>query len=63
MSIVQMVLLALACAFCRMEGGWFGECKLRQPIVTSFFVGLILIRNFAPKCQKDTEGKRIHPHL
>ena len=42
MSIVQMVLLALACAFCRMEGGWFGECKFRQPIVTSFLVGLIL---------------------
>ncbi len=42
MSFIQMVLLAAACAFCRMEGGWFGECKLRQPICTSFFVGLIL---------------------
>ncbi len=42
MSIVQIVLLAAACAFCRMESGWFGECKFRQPIVTSFIVGLIL---------------------
>ena len=42
MSFIQMVLLAAACAFCRMEGGWFGECKFRQPICTSFFVGLIL---------------------
>ena len=42
MSTFTMLLLAAACAFCRMEGGWFGECKFRQPIVTSFFAGLIL---------------------
>lgn len=42
MSVLQMVLLAMACAFARMEGGWFGECKFRQPIVTSYFAGLIL---------------------
>jgi mannose/fructose/N-acetylgalactosamine-specific phosphotransferase system component IIC len=26
----------------KIEGGWFGECKLREPIVTGFLVGLIM---------------------
>ena len=42
MSTAQMLLIALGCAFCKMEGGWFGECKFRQPIFTGFLVGLIL---------------------
>lgn len=42
MSIIQMLLLAFVTAFCKLEGGWFGECKLREPIITGFLTGLIL---------------------
>jgi mannose/fructose/N-acetylgalactosamine-specific phosphotransferase system component IIC len=42
LSVGKMLLLAFVCAFCKMESGWFGECKLRQPIVTGFLVGLVL---------------------
>lgn len=34
------IVAALSCA--TIEGGWFGECKIREPVVTGFLVGLIL---------------------
>lgn len=42
MSVVQAILIALVAAVSRSEGDWLGECKLREPIVTGFLVGLIL---------------------
>ena len=41
MSIVQALLIALVAAVARCEGDWLGECKLREPIITGFLVGLV----------------------
>lgn len=42
MSVLQAILIALIAAVSRCEGDWLGECKLREPIVTGFLVGLAL---------------------
>ena len=42
MSLLQALLVALVAAVSRSEGDWLGECKLREPVVTGFLVGLIL---------------------
>ncbi|MDF9824248.1 mannose/fructose/N-acetylgalactosamine-specific phosphotransferase system component IIC [Breznakia sp. PF5-3] len=42
MSVLQAVLIGCVAALTQLEGGWLGECKLREPVVTGFFVGLIL---------------------
>lgn len=41
-SMLQIILVALVNAVCKMESSWMGECKLRQPIVTGCLVGLVL---------------------
>ncbi len=42
MSVLQAMLIGVVCAFSMLEGGWLGECKLREPVVTGCLVGLIL---------------------
>lgn len=42
MSLVQAILIAIIAGASRCEGDWLGECKLREPIVTGFLVGLVL---------------------
>lgn len=42
MSILQAVLIGCVAALTQLEGGWLGECKLREPVITGFLVGLIL---------------------
>ena len=42
MSLLQAILIGCVAALTQLEGGWLGECKLREPIVTGFLVGLIL---------------------
>ena len=42
MSVMQALLIALIAAIARCEGDWLGECKIREPIVTGFLVGLVL---------------------
>lgn len=42
MSLLQALLVALVAAVSRLEGDWLGECKMREPVVTGFLVGLIL---------------------
>ena len=42
MSILQAVLIGYVAALTQLEGGWLGECKLREPVITGFLVGLIL---------------------
>lgn len=42
MTLLQAVLIGCVAALTKIEGGWFGESKLREPIVTGFLVGLIL---------------------
>lgn len=42
MSLVQAILIGCVAALTQLEGGWLGECKLREPVVTGFFVGIIL---------------------
>lgn len=42
MSLIQALLIGVVAALTKIEGGWFGECKLREPIVTGFLVGCIL---------------------
>ncbi|MEF9962336.1 MAG: PTS sugar transporter subunit IIC [Erysipelotrichaceae bacterium] len=42
MSILQALLVGCVAALTQFEGGWLGECKLREPVVTGFLVGLIL---------------------
>lgn len=42
MTVLQAMLIGVVCAFSMLEGGWLGECKLREPVVTGFLVGLIL---------------------
>lgn len=42
MTLLQAILIGCVAALTQLEGGWLGECKLREPIVTGFLVGLIL---------------------
>ncbi|NCB32302.1 MAG: PTS sugar transporter subunit IIC [Erysipelotrichia bacterium] len=44
MTALQAALIAIVSALScsTIEGGWFGECKLREPVVTGALVGLIL---------------------
>ena len=42
MSLIQAILVGVVAALTQFEGGWLGECKLREPVVTGFLVGLIL---------------------
>lgn len=42
MTLLQAVLIGCVAALTQLEGGWLGECKLREPVVTGFLVGLIL---------------------
>lgn len=42
MSLLQAILVGVVAALTQFEGGWLGECKLREPVVTGFLVGLIL---------------------
>lgn len=42
MSLIQAVLIGCVAALTKIEGGWLGEMKLREPIVTGFLVGCIL---------------------
>ena len=43
MSALQAALIGVVAALSVLEGGWLGECKLREPVVTGFLVGLIFI--------------------
>lgn len=40
--VVKALLLGLIAALAALEGNWLGECKLREPLVTGFLVGLVL---------------------
>ena len=42
MSLVQAILIGCVCALTQLEGDWLGECKLREPVITGFLVGLIM---------------------
>ena len=42
MSLVQAILIGCVCALTQLEGNWLGECKLREPVITGFLVGLIM---------------------
>lgn len=42
MSLIQAILIGCIAALTKIEGGWLGEMKLREPIVTGFLVGLVL---------------------
>lgn len=42
MTLLQAVLIGCVAALARLEGDWLGECKMREPIVTGFLVGLVL---------------------
>lgn len=42
MSLIQAILIGCVAALTKIEGGWLGEAKFREPIVTGFLVGLIL---------------------
>lgn len=42
MSLIQAVLIGCVAALTKIEGGWLGEMKFREPIVTGFLVGCIL---------------------
>lgn len=42
MSLIQALLIGFIAAATKIEGGWLGECKLREPIVTGLLVGLVL---------------------
>ena len=41
-TVLQALLIGIVAAFTCIEGDFMGECKLREPLVTGFFVGLIL---------------------
>ena len=41
-SVLQGLLIGVVAAFTCIEGDFMGECKLREPLVTGFLVGLIL---------------------
>ena len=42
MSFIQAILIGLVAALTQFEGGWLGEAKFREPVVTGFLVGLVL---------------------
>lgn len=44
MTVIQALLIGLvsACSSATIEGGWLGECKIREPVVTGALVGMIL---------------------
>lgn len=42
MTLFQALLIGIVSALTQLEGGWLGECKLREPVVTGCLVGLIL---------------------
>ena len=42
MTLIQALLIGCIAALTQAEGGWLGECKLREPVVTGFLVGLVL---------------------
>lgn len=42
MSLIQAFLIGCVCALTQLEGDWLGECKLREPVITGFLVGLIM---------------------
>ena len=42
MSLIQALLIGCVAALTKIEGGWLGEMKLREPIVTGFLVGCVL---------------------
>lgn len=42
MSLFQAILIGLVAAVSQLEGGWLGEAKVREPVVTGALVGLIL---------------------
>ena len=41
-SVIQALLIGIVAAFTCIEGDFLGECKLREPLVTGFLVGVIL---------------------
>lgn len=41
-SILQALLIGVVASLTCIEGDFLGECKLREPLVTGFLVGLIL---------------------
>ena len=42
MSLIQAILIGCVAALTQLEGDWLGECKLREPVITGFLVGLIM---------------------
>ncbi|MCP9334418.1 PTS mannose/fructose/sorbose/N-acetylgalactosamine transporter subunit IIC [Lentilactobacillus hilgardii] len=42
MTIFQAILIGCVAGMTQLDGLLFGECKLREPIITGFLVGLIL---------------------
>lgn len=42
MTFLQATLIGIIAALSQLEGGWLGECKLREPIVTGALVGLVM---------------------
>ncbi len=42
MNILQAALIGIVAAISQLEGGWLGECKFREPVVTGALVGLIM---------------------
>ena len=42
MSLIQALFIGCVAALTKIEGGWLGEAKLRERIVTGFLVGAIL---------------------
>lgn len=42
MTLIQAILIGCVAALTQLEGDWLGECKLREPVITGFLVGLIM---------------------
>ncbi|MFF2652985.1 PTS mannose/fructose/sorbose/N-acetylgalactosamine transporter subunit IIC [Streptomyces sp. NPDC058045] len=42
MTLTQAILIGLVAALTHLDGGWLGEMKFREPIITGFLVGVIL---------------------
>ncbi len=42
MTALQAILIGIVSALSTLEGGWLGECKFREPVVTGACVGLIM---------------------
>ena len=42
MNLIQAVFIGWDCALTQLEGDWLGECKIREPVITGFLVGLIM---------------------